>query len=253
MMPPLPVVRDYGPVGNGASQARFVMASNGSEYIVKGPSLVVGHPHVAANEIVGATLADLLAIPVVDHRLLTLAGKLFFASARMSPATFSGMRQSDFDRATNKEVSYQITVLDVLVCNVDRHEGNLLLRWVDPNDRSGPCLIVANDHSHCLVLPGQSATSLFELKDSFQASYAGRVNYVKDSIQKTDVLSEAIGRVETLADSDISDLIESIPEELLAAPDKNAYAELLLHRKINLRRLFNNHRSCFTRLEPGVL
>jgi len=253
MLHPLPVVRDYGAVGSGASQPRFVMASNGSEYIIKGPSLVAAHRYVAANEIIGAALADLLEIPVVDHRLVSLGGNLFFASARMSPGTFSGMQRSDFDRASNKIVSYQITVLDVLICNVDRHEQNLLLRWVDPNDQSGPCVIVANDHSHCLVQPGQSASSLSALKGSFKTEYAGKLDYVKESIEKTDLLGESIKRAETLADSEISHLIESIPDELLPEPDKPAYTELLVDRKSNLRRLFSNNRSCFPRLELGDL
>ena len=247
MLPHLPVVRDYGVVGSGASQPRFVMASNGSEYIIKGPSLVATHRYVAANEIVGAALADLLEIPVVDHRLVSLGGNLFFASARMSPATFSGMQRSDFDRASNKIVSYHISVLDVLICNVDRHAQNLLIRWVDPNDRSGPCVIVANDHSHCLVQPGQSASSLIALKGSFKNGIRWYIGLCEGiPFEKTDLLSESIRRAEALADSELSNLIESIPDELLPGPDKPAYTDLLVYRKTNLRQLFRDNRSCFS-------
>src|SRR4051812_25670853 len=74
----LRVVDDYGEVGEGATNAHYVLAENGSEYLIKGPSLVAGHPTVAANEWIAARLADSLGLPVLDTRLVTMGGHLFF-------------------------------------------------------------------------------------------------------------------------------------------------------------------------------
>jgi len=253
MLHALPVIRDFGAVGDGVSQARYVKASNGVEYIIKGPSLVPGHPQVAANEFIGAYLAECLEVPVVDHRLLSFGGRLFFGSARMGPATFTPMTKADFDRSTNKDVSYLLIVLDVIIRNIDRHQGNLLLRWLDPNDKSGECLVVANDHSHCLVLPGQSASDLSAFKDEFPKVCSGHLDYVNHSVQEPDLLRQAIDHAQAIADREISDLVESLPGEFLSPTDKTAYKDFLLHRKNSLRVLIERNRHYFQQLKAGVI
>ena len=64
------VVDDFGPVGAGASQAHTVLAENGQEYIIKGPSLVPNHPHVAANEYVAARLGQSIGLPILDFTIV---------------------------------------------------------------------------------------------------------------------------------------------------------------------------------------
>jgi hypothetical protein len=103
--PPLRVMDDYGPVGAGASQAHTVLAENGQEYIVKGPSLVPSHPHVAANEYVAARLGQAIGLPILDFTTVALAGDLFFASALMPPGTFHNQTTEDlFDRCENRDL-----------------------------------------------------------------------------------------------------------------------------------------------------
>lgn len=57
---PMRVLDDLGPLGQGASQARYVVAENGLEYIIKGAALTPDHPYVASNELVAAMLARTL-------------------------------------------------------------------------------------------------------------------------------------------------------------------------------------------------
>lgn len=71
---PVRVVDDLGPVGKGAAHARVVIAENGEEYLIKGPSLVRDHPTVAANEWIAAELAAMLQMPVQDHVIAEMNG-----------------------------------------------------------------------------------------------------------------------------------------------------------------------------------
>jgi hypothetical protein len=143
--PPRPLrVRDgYGPIGQGASNARAVLAENGSEYIIKGPSLAPGNAYVAVNEHVAACLAEQLGLPVLDHRILDMNGDLFFAGAWMAQGTFLPHTSEDlFNKCDNKEQVYGLVTLDAWVCNTDRHAGNLLgpLRWADCDRPALPAL-----------------------------------------------------------------------------------------------------------------
>src|SRR6266516_627460 len=83
----LAVLDDFGPL-NGASRARYVGAENGSEYVIKGPSLTPEHPTVGGNEWVAARLAEALGLPVLDYRIVSMEGQCFFASSYMQKPSF---------------------------------------------------------------------------------------------------------------------------------------------------------------------
>ena len=98
------VVEDYGPIGRGASKAHYVLAENGSNYIVKGPTLTPEHPYVAANEIITASLAEQLGLPVLDSRIALLGDTFVFASAYMSEGTFyPDTTESLFNMCSNRD------------------------------------------------------------------------------------------------------------------------------------------------------
>src|ERR1700730_12500782 len=109
----LRVIEDYGPIGKGASAAHTCLAENGIEYLIKGPAFASGHPYVAVNELIAVQLADLLGLPVLDHRIVEMNGHLFFASHYMQPGTF--YQQTDqalFDQCENRERVYDLVALD---------------------------------------------------------------------------------------------------------------------------------------------
>ena len=49
-----PILDVLGPVGGGYCHALWVLATNGNEYLAKGPFLVEKFRHVAANELVSS-------------------------------------------------------------------------------------------------------------------------------------------------------------------------------------------------------
>jgi hypothetical protein len=156
----LEVIDDYGKVGEGATNARYVLAENGNEYLIKGPSLVAGHPTVAANEWIAARLADSLGLPVLDFRLVTMGGNLFFASTWMQRPSFSPAITEDLlVKCENKERIYDVVVFDAWLCNLDRHAHNLVVRKLERDVNSKRHWLLLNDHSHLLVSPLIPSTS----------------------------------------------------------------------------------------------
>src|SRR5262249_12291042 len=162
MLKRVSVVDDYGPVGRGASAARYVLAVNGNEYIAKGPSLCPGHRYVAANEFIAASLAGCLGLPVLDFCILEMNGHLFFGSTWMQYTSFAPQISEDlFNRCENRGRVYDLVVFDSWVCNVDRHHENLVVRCAKKRTNGGDHhLMILNDHSHCLVPPGQTPANL---------------------------------------------------------------------------------------------
>lgn len=146
---PLKIKDDYGPVGEGVSQAHGVLAENGSEYIIKGPSLAPDEFYAASNEIICAELGIQLGLPVLDTRLLEMNGELFFGSSWMEKPTYYPQITADlFSKCSNKDRVYDLVVFDTWLYNTDRHAGNLIVR-LDKHKINHQMLL--NDHSRCLV------------------------------------------------------------------------------------------------------
>jgi len=140
------VLDDLGAIGRGASAAHYVLAENGIEYIIKGPSFTPQHPYVAANELLAALIARQLGLPILDFAVVQMGQDLFFASAFMQGGTFHPQIRTDlFDRCENKERVYGMLVFDAWICNIDRHDGNLLVRTTRRGGQEHTTLLL-NDH-----------------------------------------------------------------------------------------------------------
>jgi hypothetical protein len=248
------VIDDYGPFGKGASQARYVLAENGNEYIAKGPSLSPCHHYVAANEFLAASLAGYLGLPVLDFCILEMDNRLFFGSTWMQKPSFAPQISEDlFNRCENRGRVYDLVVFDSWVCNVDRHNENLIVRCTKKKAGEGDQhLLLLNDHSHCLVQPKKTPASLADLLDTLPDKYI-RLEFVKAAIKERDNLKASLERVETVNGKAISEAIEAVPEEFLPAAERGAVEEFLLQRQSRLRSIFRNGQNCFTNLGGGTL
>lgn len=236
---------DYGPVGAGASGAHYVRADNGSEYLIKGPSLNGALPYVAANELITVQLASILNLPVLDFRVIEHEGNLFFGSDWMQRTTFHPAITADlFDRALNKARCYDIVAFDYWVFNTDRHHENLLVRK-DPA-RGNQEFILLNDHSHCLVQPGEIPDHLIT---HYDAAPPVRLDFVRDAITSAADLRGAISLIEGVPNSAISRIVKSTPTTLVNNAEKDMIHDFLIHRRENLLDLFSRSRTVFHRLK----
>jgi hypothetical protein len=245
---PLAVWDDYGRVGKGASEAHYILAENGSEYIIKGPSLAPAHPTVAGNEWIAARLASAVGLPLLDYRVVTMHDELFFASSWMPPGTFyPAITEELFNRCENRERAYDLVVFDSWLINSDRHSENLPVRHIARGDRH---LLLLNDHSHLLVSPSgpREVGDLMGRLDSPPRTYV-TLAFIRDSITDPARINEALDRVERVSDADTRAVVASTPPELLANDARAVYADFLVERKHRLRGLFENHATDFPNLE----
>lgn len=249
-MVPLTVVDDYGRLGKGASEARSVLAENGEEYIIKGPSLVPEHPTVGANEWIAARLAETIGLPVLDHRIVTMRGEVFFASAWMQGPTFYPAIDAElFQRCENRDRVYGVVVFDTWFINQDRHGGNLIVR----NSRQGNHLMILNDHSHLLVSPlGPVRTE--ELLGWVEAPPERfiRLPFVRDCIRNPAEVRAVLDRIEALSDTQIRAAVNSTPTALLAVAEQSVYGDFLVQRRACLREVMHNGSAAFPNLEGAI-
>lgn len=231
---PIRVWTDYGPVGEGASKAHHVLCENNTEYLTKGPTYTPDHPHVAANELIAAELGNHLGLPMLDFRPVRLHDDLFFASQWMPPGTWHQFITPElFDSCVNRDVLYPLVVFDPWICNVDRHELNLLART---DSRSRQTFLVCNDHSHSFVLPGRTATDLALLTAMNAAPYFN-MQWLRERVVDRPLLEGAISSAEAVSDQDIKTIVGMVPRPLLSTADAQRYIELLVQRRDRLRSL----------------
>lgn len=247
---PLPVVDDLGEVGKGASKARTVLAENGEEYIVKGPSLVPEHPTVGANEWIAARLADALGLPILDHRIVTMRGEVFFASAWMQkPSFYPAIDAEIFQRCANRARIYAVVAFDCWLINQDRHGANLVVR----HSRNGAHLMILNDHSHLLVSP------LGPVKIEDLMGCLGdppgrfiRLPFVRDCITDAGEIRAVLDQIEGLSETQIRAAVNSTPTALLPVAGQSVYGDFLVERRARLREVLHNGSAAFPNLEGKI-
>jgi HipA-like kinase len=246
----LAVVDDYGEIGEGASNARYVLAENGTEYIIKGPSLVPGHPTVAANEWIAARLGEFLALPILDHRIVTMGGRLFFASSWMQkPSFYPAIDESLFNRCGNRDRVYGVVVFDCWLINQDRHGANLVVRHA----KNGDHLLLLNDHSHLLVSPlGPAKTEDLMSCVADPPQRFVRLPFIRAGVTDPAHIRSVLDQVEALSDAEIRSAVNSTPQELLSNAEQDIYIEFLLKRQACLREVLHNGSAAFPNLEGSI-
>lgn len=249
----LGVDTDYGPVGRGASNARFVLATDENEYIIKGPSLAPDNPMVGANELIAARLAARLGLPVLGHAVISWRGELFFASNWMDRSQFSpALDRELFLKCENRGCIYGAVVFDAWLINKDRHNENLVARRIS---RTGPPRhnLLLNDHSHLLVSPSQPTviSNLMAQLDRPASNFVS-LDFVRESIVEPARVRDALSTVEGLSDQEITTVVSSTPDGLLSARDQGVYAEFLVQRRSRLRTVMQNERNAFPNLKGAI-
>lgn len=235
---------DYGPVGTGTSRSHIVLAENGEKYIIKGPQLNPRAPYIAANELIAATLAGVLSLPMMDYTIIEMAGHFYFGSRWMDTDSFYPVITAELlQRCENRQRVYDVVVFDTWLCNTDRHDENLIVRRVDSKH-----LVMLNDHSHCLVGEGEDTRRLSSLTPSLPERYV-TLPFVQQAIIEASKLQATVRAVEQLSDGIIRDAVQSAPDELLSTADRNTIQNFVLTRRDNLRDRFINGWGYFYKLD----
>jgi hypothetical protein len=238
-VPRLKVWDDYGRVQGGVTDAHYVLAENGEEYIVKGPSLNAGLFYAAANELVTAQLAELLGLPLLDYRILEMSGALCFGSSWMAKPSFHPMiTEPLFRLCENQDRVYDIVALDYWILNGDRHQENLIVRNAGQGAANIRYLLMLNDHSHTLM-EGAAPNTLAARVNNIPTI---RLQFLADAIVDRVNLNIAVGLIENLSTDIIRGVVQGVPNELLPDAEKQDVTDFLLARQGSLRSLFNASR-----------
>jgi hypothetical protein len=99
---------------------REALATNGAAYIVKGPE-----PALVFSEYAAYELAGMVGIPVPEHALCTVSGKVHFASRKM-PYRFAPEDIVRLGHAENAEMLGATAAFDIWLANDDRNVGNFV-------------------------------------------------------------------------------------------------------------------------------
>ncbi len=250
----LRVKRSYGYVGEGVSQAQYVLAENGQEYLVKGPSLAPGEPWVAVNELLSAVIGEALGLPILDSVVLEMGGELLFGSAWMQSGTFDpAITPATLAQCDNLDRIYDLVVFDALLCNEDRHDQNLLVRRRSQATGAEILFMLLNDHSRCLLPPGLNPDMMAAHWLRSGPERYIRLDYVKAQVVARDALGRAVDAAERLDDDLIRTLVRFIPGEWLTATEGKDVADFLMARRDELRTVFNASASEFPALQGGHL
>jgi hypothetical protein len=249
----LPIHTDYGPIGEGASQAHVVLATNGTEYLVKGPCFTPGHQFVAVNKFISALLADQVGLPVLDSRLIDVNGHLCFGSHYLPRGSFYPHITADLlAQCVNRECVYKMVVFDAWILNTDRHSGNLLVRVSTPRGAQTPeHFLLLNDHSHALVPPGEQCQFLASRIAEPVCTFV-HLDFIAAAITSSARLDEALRKIESFTDQMIDATLAVVPMRLW--PDvqcRNVIHDFLRQRRDCLRSLFRQAQ-CFPNLEGSV-
>lgn len=249
----LHVVDDLGCVQQTASAPHYVRADNGQEYIAKGPLYTPGQPYVVVNEWVAAKLAEALGLPVLDSRILDLNGDILFGSSwMMADSFYPDINQDRFNRCENRDRVYGLVAFDAWVCNSDRHSQNLVVRCIGSKGSGERLLMLLNDHSHCLIPPGDTPAGL-GARMSLPVSSSVMLPFVRDAITDPSRLGDSLAKIEGLSSEYILTVVRTVPRAFLLPNEREAIVQFLLDRRARLRQLFEQERGHFPNLGGGPL
>lgn len=200
------------------------------------------HFYVAANEFVAANLARELDLPILDFRVLCMDGNQYFASAYMDEGTYYNLATEElFSGCINRHRAAQAVVFDVWICNIDRHAWNLIVRKIiDKRSQQTRLLMLLNDHSHCLVPPGQSAKVLSSLVSSPPENYMRHLPFLtRAALEDRNRLIEAIRRTQLVSAETIKQIVHGIPDAWLQdSSDREQLIDFLVARQSRLAGMF---------------
>ena len=260
---PIPIEKVYRAVGKGSRNSVYVLAKNKIEYIAKSSSLVKDYRHIVTNELVAAALAKRIGLAILDYRVLTLGKNLYFGSQWMDDSDFHPIITKDlFERCRNAQMAYGMVVFDTWICNLDRHQGNLLVRCGGERFGGGgggdSCqaeshTMLLNDHSECLMPDSKDGSYFAARLSKVTPQECVHVPFVRNAIISAANLSQAIQAAESVSDTEIAAIVQMVPEELLADNERVAWVEFLALRRNALRKLFNDNRGFFTFLNKGAI
>lgn len=205
-------------------------------------------PYTLVSEYVSADIASLLGLPIPARQIITFKGrKMLGFEWRDDAKSFElGME----GKLTNASAIRGMLALDVLLCNRDRHAGNVLVQRPSPNlDRYTLYLI---DHSHALIgdMPNMEALMQFlEHHPDPDPFLQVAPRELRALVTDWADFHPWLAGIESLTRTSLENILGGIPDEW--RPQHNdclLIIDLLLARKNRIRQLLDDGQVYFPNL-----
>jgi hypothetical protein len=254
----LQIARMGPSVGRGMSQAKTAVGMDGSEYMIKGPSLSASYPFVAACEYIAGRMAARIGLPVLNSRFLQKDGDTFWGSEYIPDGkTYGSVSKELFYQCLNRDDCYKLVMFDTWMCNCDRYHDNLIIRTIKPAvkkafygegpypDDANQLLynLLPNDHSHCLIgrcSTGRKIASTLKTLESEGLKDVLQLDFITEYITDYSKVLGAVDLIGRVSDRHIETVVESIPFALLDGQYRSAVSKFISVRRDRMQMLLQD-------------
>jgi hypothetical protein len=214
-------------------------------------------PYLMANEWIASSIGWLLRVPVPPFALMRHPGhKGMFVSLHVDPRKLVPPPDTKPDELVKRhpDVSTGIVLFDILIANIDRHEGNLLV-----DDPDAPTQVDVIDHDRSIFghFPGEADQRLRRLQGKLAVTGTpdcgtGALRHcLIDHLTNKDLFEKWLRRIETIPDT----FIDDICDETMGVGVTRELVELakafLIERKRGIRELVFAKRAEFRSIPRG--
>lgn len=230
----------------GASEGYLLDWLNHGHYAAK--EYLTAKPYTLVSEYISADIASLLGLPIPARQIITFKGKrmLGFEWRDDAKSFEPGMEA----KLTNTNAIPGMLALDVLLCNRDRHRGNVLLQRPSPSlDRYTFYLI---DHSHALIgdMPNMEALMQFLRGHRDPDPFLQVVPLeLRKLVSDWADFDPWLSRIESLTETNLKNILVGIPDEWRPQHnDCSLIIDFLRARMNRVRHLLIDGRAYFPKL-----
>lgn len=230
----------------GASGGYLLDWLNHGHYAAK--EYLAAKPYTLVSEYISADIASLLGLPIPARQIITFKGKRMLGFEWRDDA--KSFEPGIEAKLTNANAVPGMLAFDVLLCNRDRHRGNVLLQRPSPSlDRYTFSLI---DHSHALIgdMPNMEALIQFLRRHYDPAPFLQVAPLeLRQLVTGWADFDPWLSRIESLTETNLENILSGIPDEWRPRDDDcSLIMDFLFARKNRVRQLLFDGRAYFPKL-----
>lgn len=226
----------------GASSGHVVDWLNHGHFAVK--EYTKAKPYTLISEWLCADIASSLGLPIPSRRTIPYNGQCLGFEWRDDSKEFMPGMES---KLLNPEAIFGMLAFDVLVCNRDRHSGNILFQRPSPGVAKYNLELI--DHSHALIgdLANFAALEGFLTKNPDPDSFLRKApSELRGLVKDLAAFDPWIHKIESLSQTQLTDSAAQLPDEWKPNPDETGrLVDLLNSRRQAIRQLLESGKGQF--------
>ena len=222
-----------GPVGHGATGAVYV----GMSAVAK--KATAAEPNIVGNELACNIIARMLLLPCPPGALLEKNGDVYFCSLDFNAA---GQALPPINPSTVvadfPELSWGITLFDVLIMNGDRHGNNMSYNTTTRE-------VTIFDHSHAFMKPTSDVDAILSAN---RGNLAIGGHCLAAELNTWNGLSDWIQKIKLLPDYCLEGAVDAACKVGIAPGKKTAIYDFLRKRRDTIDVIVTNNKAAFPKV-----